>query len=104
MAISWRPAGPSEALRQADQECSARTKLWGKDAEAGAAANLVDLIEQVENVEAEFQPLVDPGVNRLDDAEIHLLVAGQGGPVRRPARERGSETAAGSEVEGKPVL
>ena len=40
----------------------------------------------------------------MDDAEIHLLVAGQGGPVRRPARERGSETAAGSEVEGKPSV
>ena len=66
-----------------------------KDAEPGAAANLVDLVEQVDDVRAQFQPLVDPGVDRLDDAEIHLLIAGQGSPVRRPVQLSSSETAGG---------
>src|SRR6516162_4943235 len=50
-------AALSETLRQSGQECAARTELRGKDAEPGAAADLVDLVEQVEDVETKLHPL-----------------------------------------------
>ena len=56
-----------------------------EDSEPGAAADLIYLIEQVDNVEAELGPLVDTGVDPLEDAEIHLLIAGQSGSVRNGA-------------------
>src|ERR1700756_3838773 len=93
-------AAASEALRQPGEERAARAELRRKDAEPGAAAYLVDLVEQVDDVEAKFHPFQETGGDRLDDAEIHLLVAGQGGPVRRSARKGSSETAAGGEVDG----
>src|SRR5271169_6137505 len=98
----WRVCGEGDGrkpLGQAGEDGAARAELRRKDAQPGAAANLVDLVEQVDDVKAQFQPLVDPGVDRLNDAEIHLLVAGQRSPVRRPARKRGSETAAGGKVD-----
>jgi len=73
--------------------------LRGKDAEPLAGANLVDLVEQVDHVEAQFHPLEDPGVDRLHDAEIDLLVAGQAGAIWY--RAVGPETAAGGQVDGK---
>jgi hypothetical protein len=90
-----------EPLRQPGEERAARTKLRRKDPEPGAAAKLVDLIEQVDDVKAELQPLVDAGVDRLDDAEINLLIARQGGSIRGPARALGPEPAAGGQVSRK---
>ena len=82
----WRVRGTLEALRHPGENSPAWTELRRKDAEPGAAANLVDLVEQVDDVKAQLQPLVESGVDRLDDAEINLLIARQGGPVRRTAR------------------
>ena len=75
--------------------------MRGKHAEPGAAADLVDLVEEVGNVKPQLHPLQENSVDRLDDAEIHLLIAGQGRPGRGPAREGGPETAAGGEIDGK---
>ena len=47
----------SRTLRQTGQECVSRAELRGKDAEPGAYADLVDLIEQIDDVEAEFHAL-----------------------------------------------
>jgi hypothetical protein len=72
----------SEALRQAGQECAARAELRRKDSEPLAGANLVDLVEQVDHIETEFHPLQEAGGDRLDDAEIDLLIARQAGSIR----------------------
>ena len=50
-------AALSETLRQSGQECATRTELRRKDAEPGAAADPVGLVEQVEDVETQFHPL-----------------------------------------------
>src|ERR1700739_1801860 len=89
-------------LRQPGEEGAARAELRSKDAEPGTAANLIDLVEQVDDVKAELQPLVDAGIDGLDDAEINLLIAWQGGAIRGPIELRGSETARGGQVDGKP--
>ena len=47
-------AALSETLCQTGQECASRAELWGKDAEPGARADLVDLVEQIDDVEAEI--------------------------------------------------
>ena len=59
-------------------------RLRRKDAEPGAAADLVNLVEQVDDVEAQFHPLQETGVYRLSDAEIDLPITGYGGPVWGP--------------------
>jgi len=69
-------AAASETLRQSGQKCAAQAELRREDAEPGTAAHLVDLVEQVDNVEAQLHPLQEAGVDRLDNAEIHLLIAG----------------------------
>src|SRR6516162_3893548 len=88
-----------ESLCQPREESAARTELRGEHAQPRARTYLVYLIEQVDDIEAQLQPLVDPSLDRLDDTHIHLLVAGEGGPVRMVARS--SETAAGDQVDGK---
>src|SRR5260370_25791439 len=90
-----------EALGQAGEEGAARAELRIADADTGAVADLVDLVEQVENVEAQLEALVKAGVNRLNNAEVHLLIAGQAVPVRAPVRVGGPEAAAGGEVGGE---
>src|SRR5260370_27393449 len=90
-----------EALGQAGEEGAARAELRIADAEPGAVADLVDLVEQVENVEAQLEALVQSGVNRLNNAEVHLLIAGQAVPVRAPVRVGGREAAAGGKVGGE---
>ena len=50
-------AAPSEALCQTSEECASRAELRGKDPEPGARADLVDLVEQIDDVEAEFHAL-----------------------------------------------
>ncbi len=97
----WRVRGRLKPLRHPGEDSPARAELRRKDAQARTAANLVHLVEQVDYVKAQFQPLVDPGVDWLDDAEIHLLIAGQRGPVRRPVQLSGSETAGGGKVDRK---
>jgi len=86
----------SETLRQPGEKSPPRTKLRGKDPEALAGANLVDLVEQVDDVEAHFHSFEDTGVDRLDDAQIDLLIARQAAPVRNGAGR--PEPAAGDEV------
>src|SRR4029077_388325 len=89
----------SEALRQPGQEGAARTELRGKDPKALAGTNLVDLVKQVDDVRAQFHTLEDPGRDRLDDAEIHLLIARQAATVRDGASR--PQAAALDEVGGK---
>ncbi len=101
MAGARREWGTLEPLRHAGKDSAARAVLRRKDAEPGAAANLVDLVEQVDDVQAQLQPFVESGDDRLDDAEIHLLIAGQRSPVRRPVQLSGSETAGGGKVNRK---
>jgi hypothetical protein len=74
--------------------------LRGKDAEPLAGPDLVDLVEQVNDVEAKFHAFENTGVDRLDDAEIDLLVARQAGAVWDGAVR--SESAPGGQVDGKP--
>src|SRR5260370_15087001 len=97
----WRVRGTLEPLGQPGQESGARAELRIADADAGAVADLVDLVEQVENVEAQLEALVQSGVNRLHNAEVHLLVARQAVPVRAPVRVAGPEAAAGGKVGGE---
>src|SRR6516165_1776535 len=93
-----------KALGQPGEEGAPRAELRSKDAEPGAAAYLVDLVEQVDDVEPQLDTLQEAGGDRLDDAEIDLLIAGQGTAVRGPTRTGGSETAGGGEVGGKPSV
>jgi len=46
-------------LGQTGEQGAAQTELRSKYAEPGTAAKLIDLIEQVDDVKAELQPLVD---------------------------------------------
>ena len=50
----WRVRGTLEALRHPGENSPAWTELRRKDAEPGAAANLVDLVEQVDDVKAQL--------------------------------------------------
>src|SRR4029077_2139121 len=77
---SWRFRGEcaaSETLRQPGKKGPARTELRVADTDPRAVADLVDLVEQVEDVKAEFQTFVNAGVDRLNNAEVHLLIARQ---------------------------
>src|ERR1700731_4735720 len=87
-----------EALGQAGEEGAARAELRVADTDAGSVADLVDLVEQVVNVEAQLEPFVEARLDRLNNAEVDLLIAGQAVPVRAPARVGGPEAAAGGEV------
>jgi hypothetical protein len=89
-----------ETLRQSGQECATRAELWSKDAKPLAGATLIDLVEQIDDVEPELHSLQDTGIDRLDDAEVHLLVAGQAGAIWNGAVR--SEAAPGSQVDGEP--
>src|SRR5215472_6853540 len=75
-----------EPLGQPDEEGAAGTELRVADTHPRAVANLIDLIEQVEDVEAQLHSLIEAGVYRLNHAEIDLLVAGQAGPIRCASR------------------
>ena len=59
MAGARREWGTLEALRQPGEESAARAELRGADADPGAVADLVDLVEQVDDVEAQLEPLVE---------------------------------------------
>ena len=101
MAGARREWGTLEALGQTGEEGAPQTELRVADTHPRAIADLVDLIEQIEDVEAELEPFIEPGRDRLDYAEIHLLVAGEAVPVWDPARVGGPETAADGKVDGE---
>ena len=61
---AWWSAA-SELLRDAGIDAAARAVLRGEDADAGAVADLVDGVEQVDDVEAQRCRLV-----RSDDVEV----------------------------------
>src|SRR5205823_4105634 len=90
-----------EPLGETSEEGTAQAELRVADADTGAVADLVDLVEQVENVEAQLEALVQSSVNRLNKADVHLLIAGQAVPVRAPVRVGGPEAAAGGKVGGE---
>src|SRR5437868_2445405 len=92
---------PLEALRQAGEKRTANAELRVADTDPGSVADLVDLVEQVENVEAQLHALVPSGLYRLNDTEVHLLIARQAIPVRNIARVGGPKSATGGEVGGK---
>src|SRR5437867_3327084 len=97
----------SETLRQPGKKGPARTELRVADTDARAVADLVDLVEQVEDVEADFRSLEKAGGDRLNEAEVHLLIAWQAVAVwncaiGHAARVGGPQTAAGNQVDGKP--
>src|SRR6266851_3786836 len=94
-------AAALESLGEPGEESAAQTELRVADADPRAVAGLVDLVEQVEDVEAQLEALVDPGLDRLNNAEIHLLIAGEAVPVRDPTRVGGPETAADGKVDGE---
>ncbi len=48
----WRVRGTLEPLGQAGEDSAARAELRRKNTQPGAAANFVDLIEQVDDVKA----------------------------------------------------
>ena len=73
-----------EPLGQPGEEGAAGTELRVADTHPGAVADLIDLIEQVEDVEAQLHSLIEAGIDRLNHAEIDLLVARQAGPIRVP--------------------
>jgi hypothetical protein len=97
----WRVRGTLEPLRQPGEEGAARSELRVADTDPRAVADLVDLVEHVEEVETQLKAPVHSGIDRLNDAEIHLLIARQAGPVRASARAGGPEAAAGRKVGGK---
>ena len=93
-------AASLEPLRQTGEKGAARAELRVAHANSGAVADLIDLIEQVEDVEPQLETLIDPSLYRLNNAQIHLLIAGQAvavgdGAVGRP------EAAAGDQIGGK---
>ena len=90
-----------EALREPGQNSPARTKLRREDAKPGAAADLVNLVKRVNDIEPEFHPFQEPGVDWLDNAEVYLLVAGQCRPIRGSPRLRGPQTAAEGQIGGE---
>src|SRR5260370_23896647 len=101
----WRVRGTLEPLGQPGQESAARAELRVAHTDPGSVADLVDLVEQVENVEAQLEPFVEARLDRLNNTEIHLLVAGQVMAVRdsssgHAARGRAPDAAAGGEVGG----
>ena len=57
-----------ELLVQGQQEGAAHAELRGADADPGAVADLVPLIKQIDDVEAQFETLEDPGIDLLQDA------------------------------------
>ena len=65
-----------EALGHTSKEGAARAELRSKYAQPSTGANLVDLIKQVDDVKAKFESFVEPGVDRLHNTEINLLIAG----------------------------
>src|SRR5579862_704347 len=83
-AISIRASSRkhSDRLGQADEEAAPRTPLRGADADAGAVADFVLLIEQVDDVEPRREPADIVDRERVAHAEIDLRVAGQVGAVR----------------------
>lgn len=96
----------SETLGQTGKEGASQTELRVTDADPGAVADLVDLIEKVEDIEAQLHPFRKPSIDRLNDAEIDLLVARQGRPIRDRARVYSArigrpQPTAGDEVGGK---
>src|SRR5215831_8325734 len=92
-------AATSETLGQSGQECAAWAELGGKDPEPLAGTDLVDLVEQVDDVEAQFHSLKEAGGDRLDNAEIHLLITRQAGAVRDGAVR--PKAATGDQIDGK---
>lgn len=90
-----------EPLGQAGEEGAPQTELRVANPDPGAVADLVDLVEHVEEVETQLEALVQSGLDRLNHAEIHLLITGQARPVRAPAGAGGPEATAGSKMGGK---
>ena len=52
------------------------------DANPGAVADLVFLVEQIDDIKAEFEPFEPAGIDLLHDAQIDLMVIRQTGAVR----------------------
>src|SRR6516165_3585338 len=95
----WQARGKLEALGQADEEGATRAKLRGPYAHPGAVADQIDLVQQIDDVEAHFDPPKWAGCERLDDAEVDLLISGQASPVGSSARVGGPETASSGQVD-----
>ena len=80
------PAGPflfSEGLRHADEEAAAFTPLRRSDADAGAAAQLVFSIEQVEHVGADAEAFERArAAEVLRNAGVEHPVSGQRAAIR----------------------
>ncbi len=89
-----------EPLGQPGEESAAQPELRIAHPDPRTVADLIDLVEEIEDIEPQFEPLVDPGIDRLDDAEIDLLIARQTVPVGNGS-VGGSKTAAGDQIERK---
>src|SRR5947209_12519621 len=64
----------SKPLRHAAEKAAARAELRGEDADAGAVAQLIDVIEHVDDVEAQRQRLHAGYWHFLREPEINLRV------------------------------
>src|SRR3954451_15757981 len=96
----WQVRGELEALGQTDEESAARPELRSADAYSSTVADQIDLVQQIDNIDAQFEPPIGAGEG-LHDAEVDLLIAWQAGSVGGSARVGGPETTAGGEVDGK---
>src|SRR5665213_1297563 len=92
----------SKMLRQPGEDSPPRTELRRADADAGAVADFVHLIEQIEHVEPHLRSRPSPDVDLLHDAHIDLMVIRQAVAVRVIAP--GAQAAAVDQVGGYPSL
>src|ERR1700730_7568810 len=78
------PLKASELLGDADEVPAPRTVLRRADADAGAVADLVLLVEGVDHIEAHREALEAFDVERVTRTDIDLTVVGQVGAVGMP--------------------
>ena len=75
------PAQPLDRLADADEEASAGAELGGADANAGAVADLVDLVEGVDQVEADVDLSEHAKLEPALDRKVHDRVRRAGPAV-----------------------
>src|SRR5580693_2500184 len=83
-------AGVSEVIGDTEEEAASRSELGSADADAGAVAKLVAFIEEVDDIEAEFECLAAGVSVEGDDvlnADVYRVIFGLLGGVGEAAAE-----------------
>ena len=99
--LAW-PDRSSEVFGYAREEAAARTELRRAHADAGAVADLIDLVEGVNEVGADFEPSQGPGLEPVREREVHLDVSWHVITVGDAIRTGGAQAAAVDEIAADP--